>query len=109
MVFQTEPDGSLAASMRTGQLSIKEMVDVVGANHVGIGTDQWLNVGAIPDYAGYGNLADKMLKGDFTAQETAKILGENFLRVWSLAAAARLRTAIQTHLGANSPFSTSLR
>ncbi len=69
-------------------LGIKEMVDVVGADHVGIGTDQWLNVGAIPDYAGYGNLADKMLKGGFTAQETAKILGENFLRVWSLAAVA---------------------
>jgi len=45
---------------------IKEMVDVVGADHVGIGTDQQVNPGAIQDYASYGGLADEMLKSGFS-------------------------------------------
>ena len=61
---------------------IKEMVDVIGVDHVGVGTDQQMAPGAIQDYANYGSLADEMLKGGFTAEETGKILGGNFVRLW---------------------------
>ena len=61
---------------------IKEMVDVVGVDHVGVGTDQQTAPGSIQDYARYGSLAEEMLKGGFNAEETAKILGGNFVRIF---------------------------
>jgi len=64
---------------------IKEMVDVVGADHVGVGTDQQMAPGAIQDYANYGSFADQMLKSGFNADETAKILGGNFVRIFGQA------------------------
>lgn len=64
---------------------IKEMVDVVGVDHVGIGTDQQANPGALQDYAEYGALAEAMLKAGFNAEETGKILGGNFLRIFGAA------------------------
>ncbi len=67
---------------------IKEMVDAVGVDHVGIGTDQQLANGAIADYADYARLADALLDGGFTAEEAAKILGGNFLRQFARATAA---------------------
>jgi membrane dipeptidase len=65
---------------------IKEMVDVVGVDHVGIGTDQQANPGALQDYAEFGRLAEAMLRGGFNAEETGKILGGNFLRIFGQAA-----------------------
>lgn len=67
---------------------IKEMVDVVGVDHTGVGTDQQVVPGAIQDYAKYGSLADAMLKGGFNADETAKILGGNFVRIFGQATGA---------------------
>ncbi len=64
---------------------IKEMVDVVGVDHTCIGTDQQVAKGAIQDYASFGSLADAMLKGGFNADETAKILGGNFVRIFGQA------------------------
>jgi len=64
---------------------IKEMVDVVGVDHTCIGTDQQIAKGAIQDYANFGSLADAMLKGGFNADETAKILGGNFVRIFGQA------------------------
>ena len=64
---------------------IREMVDVVGVDHVGVGTDQQTAPGVMQDYAGYGSLADAMLKAGFGAEETAKILGGNFIRVFEKA------------------------
>ena len=64
---------------------IKEMVDVVGVDHVGVGSDQQMAPGAIQDYAGYGGFVEAMLKGGFNAQETAKILGGNFVRIFGQA------------------------
>ncbi len=40
------------------------------------------------DYANYGSLADAMLKGGFNADETAKILGGNFVRIFGQATGA---------------------
>jgi membrane dipeptidase len=67
---------------------IKEMADVVGVDHVGVGTDQQTNPGAIQDYANYGGLADAMLKGGFSADETARTLGGNFVRIFGRATGA---------------------
>jgi membrane dipeptidase len=64
---------------------IKEMVDVIGVDHVGVGTDQQATPGSMQDYANYGTLADDMLKGGFNAEETAKILGGNFVRIFGQA------------------------
>ena len=64
---------------------IKEMVDVIGVDHVGVGTDQQRTPGAIQDYARWSTLADEMLKGGFNAEETAKILGGNFVRIFGQA------------------------
>jgi membrane dipeptidase len=64
------------------------MVDVVGVDHVGVGTDQQMAPGAIQDYANYGSLADQMLKSGFSPEETAKILGGNFVRIFGQATGA---------------------
>lgn len=61
---------------------IKEMVDVVGVEHVGIGTDQQTAPGTLQDYAGFPRLVDEMLEAGFNAEEVAKMLGGNFLRLW---------------------------
>lgn len=67
---------------------IKEIADVIGVDHTGVGTDQQVSKGAIQDYANYGALADAMLKGGFNADETAKILGGNFVRIFGQATGA---------------------
>jgi membrane dipeptidase len=61
---------------------IKEMVDIVGVDHVGVGTDQQMAPGAMQDYANFGSLADQMLKSGFSADDTAKILGGNLVRIF---------------------------
>ena len=59
------------------------MVDVVGIDHVGLGTDQLGLVGAsaLPSYADLPQLA-AALRTKFNAEETAKLLGGNFRRVF---------------------------
>ena len=59
------------------------MVDVVGINHVGLGTDQLGLPGgsAMPSYADLPQLA-AALRGRFTPEETAKLLGGNYRRVF---------------------------
>jgi membrane dipeptidase len=61
---------------------IREMVDIVGVEHVGVGTDQQAAPGTLQDYAAFPRLVDEMLKSGFTAEEAAKMLGGNFLRLW---------------------------
>jgi membrane dipeptidase len=59
------------------------MVDVVGIDHVGLGTDQLGLVGAstMPSYADLPQLANA-LRAKFTAEEIAKLLGGNYRRVF---------------------------
>src|SRR6202007_1748641 len=64
---------------------LKEMVDVVGVEHVCIGTDQSANPGILPDYANWVHLVAAMLRGGFTAEETGKIAGENYKRIFRVA------------------------
>jgi membrane dipeptidase len=61
---------------------IREMVDVVGVEHVGVGTDQQTAPGTLQDYAAFPRLVDEMLKSGFSAEEVGRMLGGNFLRLW---------------------------
>jgi membrane dipeptidase len=63
---------------------LKEMADVVGVDHVSVGSDVASAPGLLS--AGYGDfikLVDAMLRGGFTAAETAKIVGGNYLRIFA--------------------------
>ena len=64
---------------------LKEMADVVGVDHVSIGTDQFDARGCVPDYTRWVHLIAAMLRGGFTADETAKIAGGNYLRIFRTA------------------------
>jgi membrane dipeptidase len=61
---------------------LKEMADIVGVDHVSIGTDQFDARGCVADYTHWAHLIAAMLRGGFTADETAKIAGGNYLRIF---------------------------
>jgi membrane dipeptidase len=64
---------------------LKEMADVVGVDHVSIGTDASGSGGLFPDYDKFTGLVDAMLRGGFTPADTAKIVGGNYLRMFAAA------------------------
>jgi membrane dipeptidase len=64
---------------------LRECVDMVVIDHVGIGTDQQTAAGVVQSY-GVPERAAAML--NFTAEETGKILGGNFLRIFGKAVGA---------------------
>ena len=51
---------------------LKEMVDIVGVDHVSIGTDQQVAPGSLQDYAQWAQLVAAMLRGGFTPKRPAK-------------------------------------
>jgi membrane dipeptidase len=64
---------------------LKEMIDVVGVDHVCIGTDQQVSPGIMQDYAQWVQLVAAMLRGGFTPEEAGKIAGGNYMRVFRAA------------------------
>jgi membrane dipeptidase len=64
---------------------LKEMVDVVGVEHVCVGTDQQVVPGVLRDYSQWVNLIAAMLRGGFTSEEAGKIAGGNFMRIFRAA------------------------
>jgi len=62
---------------------LKEMADVVGVDHVSIGTDAGSSAGLFPSYDRFTVLVDAMLRGGFTPADTAKIIGGNYLRIFA--------------------------
>jgi membrane dipeptidase len=64
---------------------LKEMVEVVGVDHVSIGTDQQVTPGSLQDYAQWVQLVAAMLRGGFTPEEAGKIAGGNFVRIFRAA------------------------
>jgi membrane dipeptidase len=64
---------------------LKEMVDVVGIDHVSIGTDQQVNPGSVQDYAQWVQLVAAMLRGGFAPDEAGKIAGGNYMRIFKTA------------------------
>src|SRR5262249_24384739 len=61
---------------------LKEMVEVVGVEHVSIGTDQQVAPGSVQDYAQWVQLVGAMLRGGFTPDDTGKIIGGNYMRIF---------------------------
>ncbi len=64
---------------------LKEMVDVIGVDHVCVGTDQQVAIGALQDYSQWVNLIAAMLRGGFTSEEAGKIAGGNYMRIFRAA------------------------
>jgi len=64
---------------------LKEMVEIVGIDHVCIGTDQQTAPGILQDYAQWVQLVAAMLNGGFTRDEAGKIAGGNYMRVFRAA------------------------
>ena len=61
---------------------LKEMAELVGIDHVSIGTDQFDARGCVEDYARWVQLVAAMLRGGFTPEEAGKIAGGNYLRIF---------------------------
>ena len=61
------------------------MVDVVGVDHVSIGTDQQVAPGSVQDYTQWVQLVAAMLRGGFTSEEAGKIAGGNYMRIFNVA------------------------
>jgi membrane dipeptidase len=64
---------------------VKEMADVVGVDHVSIGTDQQVAPGGLQNYAQWVELVAAMLRGGFTPAEAGKIAGGNYMRIFRAA------------------------
>jgi membrane dipeptidase len=61
---------------------LKEMADIIGVDHVSIGTDQHVSPGSVPDYTQWVHLVAAMLRGGFTPEEAGKIAGGNYLQIF---------------------------
>ena len=61
---------------------LKEMAEIVGVDHVSIGTDQQVTPGSLPDYTQWVNLVTAMLRGGFTSEEAGKVAGGNYMRIF---------------------------
>ena len=64
---------------------LKEMADIVGVDHVSIGTDQHVTPGTVQDYTQWVHLVAAMLRGGFTGEEAGKIAGGNYMRIFRAA------------------------
>jgi len=66
---------------------IDHVVQLVGIEHVGIGSDydgvgDSLPIG-LKDVSSYPNLVAELLRRDYSEADVRKVLGENFMRVWA--------------------------
>jgi membrane dipeptidase len=64
---------------------LKEMVEVVGLDHVCVGTDQQVAPGSVQDYTQWVQLVAAMLRGGFTPDQAGKIAGGNYMRIFRAA------------------------
>ena len=64
---------------------LKEMAEIVGVEHVSIGTDQFDSRGCVEDYTRWVHLLAAMLRGGFTPEEVGKIAGGNYMRIFRAA------------------------
>jgi membrane dipeptidase len=73
---------------------LARLVDVAGVDHVGIGTDMEGGINEVwDDYADLPAVVDLFLRRGFTPEETGKLIGGNYVRVFRQAAAARKEAA----------------
>ena len=64
---------------------LKEMAEIVGVDHVSIGTDQFDSRGCVEDYTRWVHLVAAMLRSGFTTEEVGKIAGGNYMRIFRAA------------------------
>jgi membrane dipeptidase len=64
---------------------LKEMADIVGVDHVSVGTDMHVTAGSLSDYTQWVHLVAAMLRGGFTGEEAGKIAGGNYMRIFRAA------------------------
>ena len=64
---------------------LKEMAELVGVDHVSIGTDQHVSPGSVSDYTQWVHLVAAMLRGGFTPEDAGKIAGGNYMRIFRAA------------------------
>ncbi len=64
---------------------LKEMVEIVGVDHVCVGTDQQVTPGSLQDYGQWVHLVAAMLRGGFKPDEAGKIAGGNYMRIFRAA------------------------
>jgi membrane dipeptidase len=78
------PLESVFPSLDALATGMARMVDTVGVDHVGLGTDMRGLVGGsvFPDYDRLPALADALSRAGFSQSDTGKILGENYVRVF---------------------------
>ena len=61
---------------------LKEMAELVGVDHVSVGTDQHVSPASVPDYTQWVHLVAAMLRGGFTPEDAGKIAGGNYMRIF---------------------------
>jgi membrane dipeptidase len=84
------PTGYQFADARDWVRGIARLVDAVGVDHVGIGTDMEGGVREVwDDYADLPAVADLLLRQGFAPGEASKLLGGNYVRVFRQVAGAR--------------------
>jgi membrane dipeptidase len=78
------PPASVFPTMQAMAAGMARMVDAVGVDHVGLGTDMRGLVGpsTFPEYDSLPALAEALLGVGFNATDTGKILGGNYARVF---------------------------
>src|SRR3954467_919546 len=64
---------------------IKEMAEIVGPDHVSIGTDQHVTPGSVQDYTQWVHLVAAMLRGGVHPEEVGTIAGGNYMRIFRAA------------------------
>jgi membrane dipeptidase len=62
---------------------LKEMTGVVGVDHVSVGTDAGGAPGLFSQYDRFTALVDAMQRGGFSPADSAKIVGGNYLRIFT--------------------------
>jgi membrane dipeptidase len=84
--FEAQRKEHLIGSTEDVIAHINHVVDLVGVDHVGLGSD-YDGVFALPegleDVSTYPNLVYHLLLEGYSDEDMSKILGENALRVWS--------------------------
>jgi len=78
------PPESRFPTMDALAAGMARMVDAVGVDHVGLGSDMRGLVGrsVLPDYDRLPSLAEALLGAGFSPADTGKILGGNYVRVF---------------------------
>jgi len=93
------------ATMEDVVAAFQHVIELVGVEHVGIGSDfdgvgDSLPVG-MKDVSNYPNLIEAFLKLEYSVEDIAKIMGGNLMRVWQATEAHALKARAGSQTGAS--------